>query len=341
MKQVLVERFGGPETLRVVEQPTPLPGAGQVRIAVTSIGMNHADLMARRGEYKLISGEPPFTPGLECGGIIDAVGSAVTDRRVGQRVILGLDAPRLAPPGRGGTYRSHYLCEAAQAIPAPDAIPDEQLGAIWLTYLTAHACLVWKQRIQPGQFVAIPAASSGVGLAAAQVVRRAGAVPIGLTTSPGKVDIMRAMPTCAFEHIVVTRDPPWHQDLKKITANHGVNVFFDPVASGEFLNTEIRCLAPHGTIWVYGLLGQPGPVDVTPLIRKHAAIRGWLNNELLDAAGASGTAALESVYAEILAAFTAGDYRQPLARTFPLDDVQTAHAEMDKGEHVGKLVLVP
>lgn len=344
MWQVIAERFGGPQVLRVVERPMPSPGPGQVRLRITSIGMNHADLMARRGEYRLSSGDPPFTPGLEAGGVIDAVGPGVTDRGVGQRVILGAGAPRSGQGSTGGgTYRSHYVCAADQAIPAPEAIPDEQLGAVWLPYLTAWGCLIWKQQLKPGQLVALPAASSSVALAAAQVVRKAGGVSIGMTTKAEKVPKLRALPTCVYDHIVVTQQASgegqtaWPNDLKRITHGHGVDVFMDPIAAGEFLSREVLCLAQGGTIWVYGLLGTLGLVNVHPLIRKRGSIRGWLINELIEA----GPDALQRGYDQVLQGFTDGSFRQHVDRVFKLRDVQEAHEYMERGVHVGKLVLQP
>jgi len=344
MRRVVVARFGEPEVLEIVEEPLPQPGPGEVRIALTSIGMNHADLMARRGEYKLSSGEPPFTPGLEGGGRIEALGDGVHERRLGQQVILTADAPRLNSETKSlaGTYRSHVVAPVLQTLPAPDVIPDEQLGTLWLAYLTAWGCLVWKQSLREGQTVGIPAASSSVGLAAAQVARAVGAIPIGLTTSAEKVEKIRALPKHGFEHLVVTSKgtgrPTWHRELLSLTGGKGVDVFFDPVASGDYLNTEIRALAQHGTIWVYGLLGEPGTVDVTPLIRKHASIRGWVLGELLESRDSS---LYLDGYRWILQRFADGTFRQHIAKTFRLADVVQAHQEMEKGTHIGKLVLVP
>lgn len=342
MKQVILERFGGAEELKLHDLPLPVAGPGQVLVRLTSIGMNHAELMARRGEYRLSSGDPPFTPGLEGGGVIEAVGEGVDVARIGQRVILTADAPRPASGGSGGTYRSHYVVASEKALDAPDNLPDDELGTLWLPYLTAWGCLVWKQEIKPGQYIAIPAASSSVGIAAAQVAKQVGAVTIGLTTSQAKADAVRELPESRFDHIIVTHTPDramrrWQRDVKAITNGHGVDVFFDPVASSEYLNMEIRCLAQHGVIWVYGLLGDIGPVDVTPLIRTYGSIRGWLNTELLEA----GDETAQRAYKEILGAVKQGVYRMHIGGRFPLDEVQRAHIEMEKGQHIGKLVLVP
>lgn len=339
MKQVIVERFGGPEVLRVVEVPTlrpGLPGAGEVVVRLTSIGMNHADLMARAGAYKLSSGEPPFTPGLEGGGIVEAIGPEVTMRCVGQRVILAPTLPRRNSGSLAGTYRTHFLCRAEETLPAPDALPDEQLGALWLAYLTAWGCLVWKQNIRHEQTVALPAASSAVALAAAQIARELGAVTIGLTSSADKIERLQQLPGTPYDHLILTRDRDWRSDLRRITGDRGVDVFFDPIAAGEFLNTEIRSLAQGGTIWVYGLLGEPGVVDVTPLIRKHAAIRGWLLYELLRDAEAT-----ERGCRHILDGVSQGRYVLHVDRTVPVDEVAAAHEYMARGQHIGKIVLVP
>ncbi|QDU72208.1 zinc-binding dehydrogenase [Mucisphaera calidilacus] len=342
MQIVIVKEFGGIDRLEVEQQPTPTPGPGQVLVRLTSIGMNHAELMGRRGEYKISTGEPPFTPGLEGGGVIESVGDSVHNLTAGQRVVIGPSAPRPGGDGFGGTYRSHYLVDAQLVYPAPDAIPDDQLGTLWLPYLTAWGCLIWQQNIQPGQTVALPAASSSVALAAAQIARAAGAIPYGLTRSPAKAERIRALDTAVFEDLIITHEDDgtmrkWHRDFKQITDGRGIDVFFDPVASGDYLDTEIRALANDGCVWVYGLLGPKGPVDVTPLIRKRAAIRGWGMSTLV----AAGPAEVQAGCDAVLRGFESGAYRQEVGGKFPLSDVRHAHTTMERGEHLGKLVLVP
>ncbi len=334
MDQVVVSRFGGVEQLQVVSLPTPDPGPGDVVVCLTSIGMNHADLMARRGEYRLTSGNPPFTPGLEGGGVIVTVGAAVIDRAVGQRVILTLDGPKLAGPGQG-TYQSHYVLPANHTILAPPQIEDALLGALWLPYLTAWGCLAWRQNLQPGQWVLVPAASSSVAIAAAQVVKQCGAIAVGTTRAPAKQERLQAMPEACFDHVICTDTDTWWRQGKTLTAGRGFDVIFDPVAAGTFLNQEIRLLAPGGTLWIYGLLGNPDVVDVTPLIRKRAALRGWLVDEVVT--GGMATAA----YTHVLDRVADGIYRLPVAGTFSLGEVQQAHTTMEKGDHIGKLILIP
>ncbi|NEQ43044.1 MAG: zinc-binding dehydrogenase [Leptolyngbya sp. SIOISBB] len=341
MYRAVVKGFGGIDQLALEDSPMPVPGPGEVLVRLTSIGMNHAELMARRGQYRLVSGNPPFIPGLEGGGIITAVGEGVDNvpnaelrRSEGQRVVLSLDAPASRGLGQG-TYQSHYVVAADKTVLAPEAIPDEWLGALWLPFLTAWGCLVWRQNMQPGDRVLIPAASSSVAIAASQVVKYYGGLAVGTTTRPEKVSRLAALPEARFDHIVVTQEPHWWREAKKLTEGKGFNIIFDPVAAGEFLNQEIRLLAPQGTLWIYGLLGQPDTVNVTPLIRKMASLRGWLLNEIV----ASGSE--QGAYRHILDRVADGTYALPVAQTFSLRDVQQAHTAMETGNHIGKLILVP
>jgi len=346
MQLIEVNRFGGPEVLKLVTKPTPKPGAMQVRIRVTSIGLNHADLMGREGKYKASTGEPPYVPGIEAGGIIEEVGDEVDDSRTGERVILAPNLARAVDGTHGGTYRTHIIIDESQALLAPDALPDDQLGAVWLPYLTAWGCLSWKAQLKPGQTVGIPAASSSVGLAAAQVVKALGGIAIGLTSSPDKIDAIKKLDTNRFDHLVVTHDRdddgsrtmrPWHREMKTLTEGKGVDVFFDPVAAGEYLSAEARALASGGRIYIYGLLGQPGPVDLSPMIMRDGSLYGWV----LDQITRAGDDVWQQACQAILHRFADGTFKQHVAKAYAFEDVQQAHAEMQKGEHIGKLVLVP
>ena len=345
-KQIIVEQFGGPENLLIKDTPIPAPAEGEVLVKITSIGMNHADLLARKGLYKISSGEPPFTPGIEGGGVIESVGSSVSSVKPGDRVVVTPDAPRAGAGGFGGTYQEYYCVPESKVLLAPKEIPDNQLGALWLPYLTAWGCLVWKHGVKPGDIVAIPAASSSVALAAAQIAKKFGCKTIGLTTSQDKIDKLNSMPTAMYDHIVLTHEKddagnrtmlPWHKEMRQLTESKGVNVFFDPVASGSYLNTEIKCLAQFGVIYVYGLLGAPDTVDVTPLIRKFASITGWVIGELMYA----GEDVWRRGCEEILEGFADGSYKQHIDAEYKLADVQNAHIQMHKGQHIGKLVLTP
>lgn len=346
MHQICVNRFGPSEVLEQQQLETLEPGPGQVRVRLTSIGMNHADLMGRRGQYKASTGEPPYVPGIEGGGVIDAVGQGIDPARIDQRVSLGPHVPRGCHGPHGGTYRTHMVVDADVALPAPDCIADEHLGALWLAYLTSYGCLQWKANLQPGQIVGIPAASSSVGLAAAQVVKHLGATAIGLTSSPGKHDAIAALPNHGFDHLIITHDKdaqgnrtmrPWHREVRNLTDGQGVDVFFDPVGAGEYLSAEVRCLAQGGRVYIYGLLGEAGPVDLSPLIIRQAGIDGWVLYEIVQAGEDVWRPACEAIFG----GFASGAFTLHVAETFKLSDVRQAHDQMELGRHIGKMILLP
>jgi len=235
---------------------------------------------------------------------------------------------------------------AADGMPARDARPDGQRGGGWLPYLTAWGGLGGKAGVKPGDIVGLPAASSRVALAATQEVKHLGGKAIGLTSSPGKADAIRALPTAAYDHLVVTHDrdeqgqrvmKPWHREVKQLTDGHGVDVWFDPVAAGDYLSAEVRCLANGGAVYIYGLLGEPGVVNLQPLIIRRAKIDAFVLYELIDA----GDAVWRDACAQVFDLFEQGVFKQHLAGAYALTDVQRAHAEMEQRAHIGKLVLIP
>lgn len=336
MQQVVVKQFGDVEALELIEQPTPSPESDQILIQLTSIGMNHAELMQRAGYYKATSGDPPFTPGLEAGGIIQSVGRNVNTRHTGQRVILTLDATRNENLGRG-TYTSHYLTTPNYTLPAPDGIPDTHLGILWLPYLTAWGALIHRAQIKPTDFIMIPAASSSVAIAAAQIAKQIGAKILGTTTSPEKIELLNAMPEAPYDIILDTNNEDWYKQAKAFTEGKGFNLIFDPVAAGEFLNAEIKLLAKNATLIIYGLLGKPDVVNITPLILKSARIQGFVIDELLH----EPEDVIQTGYEYVLKHVATKQFNIPIAGKFKLAEVQKAHTTMHSGSHIGKFILTP
>lgn len=340
MKRVIVREFGslGQLVIEEREDPIPRPGTQEVVVRLTSIGMNHADLLTRKGHYKLASGEPPFVPGLEGGGYVHSIADGVTDRKVGQRVILGLNAPT-RPLALTGTYQTHYLTTVDKTVIAPNEIPDELLGVYWQPYITPWGCIVWKSPIKPGSSVLLSAASSSVALAASQVFKNLYSCRVfATTTSEEKLEKLRAMPEAQFDHVFLMDEKlEWARQIKDLTDRKGVDVVFTSVTSGEFMDASIQLLARNGVVWLYGLLGYPGIVNLRPLIRKNASIRGWGLTELIlrDSEG------LNTAYEHVLKGVQIGIYKLPIGGIFSLEDAQRAHQEMEKGKHIGKFVLVP
>ena len=167
MRQVVAERAGGPEVLRVVDAPVPEPGPGEVLIAAEAVGVNFADVWARLG----VEGEPPYRPGIEVAGTVAAVGPDVTAPAVGDRVAA-------TPYGTSAAYAELVRAPAVLSFPLPAGMPATTGAALPLNYLTAYAAVEHAARPRAGERVLVHAAAGGVGLAAVQLARpaRSGAV---------------------------------------------------------------------------------------------------------------------------------------------------------------------
>src|SRR6201997_1628998 len=182
MRAVVITKHGGPGVLQVQERPDPPLGPGEVRIQVAAAGINFADVMARMGLYQ----DAPKTPcvvGYEVAGTVLEVGDGVSAVAPGARVLAGTQF---------GGYASEVVVPASDVVPLPDSLTFEQGAAIPVNYVTAWAALVRYGAVQPGERVLIHAAAGGVGIAATQIAKRAGAEVYG-TASPSKHERIREL----------------------------------------------------------------------------------------------------------------------------------------------------
>src|SRR5512143_243816 len=177
-----VERFGGPEHLRLADRPDPLPGAGQVAIRTAAIGINFADLFARAGVYPNTP-RPPFVAGMELSGIVESVGPGVSDLAPGRRVV--------AVPVFGG-YAERVVCPASQVFALPDGADLVEAAAMPVAFLTARYAID-EARVRPGETVVVTAAAGGVGTALLQLLTLGGAKTIALVGSEKKFALCREL----------------------------------------------------------------------------------------------------------------------------------------------------
>src|SRR5256714_4659926 len=181
MRSLVITEHGPPEVLKVEERPDPQPGPGEVRIRVRAAGINFADLLARMGLYQ-DAPKPPCVVGYEFGGEVESVGDGVTEPAVGDRVMGGC---------RFGGYAELVVTRAANVVPLPDDWSFEEGAALPVVYATAYAGLVHFGSLHEGERVLVQAAAGGVGIAATQIARLAGAGEVYGTASPSKHDAIR------------------------------------------------------------------------------------------------------------------------------------------------------
>lgn len=315
---------GGPEVLEVGEVPTPEPGPGAVRVRVHAAGVNRADLLQRRGRYPAPEDAPQDILGLEYAGIVDQVGAGATRFRPGDRV-MGIVG--------GGAYAEAVVVPESHAIPIPDGLSFEEAAAIPEAFITAHDALFTLLGLGAGERLLVHAVGSGVGVAALQLAREAGATVFGTARSPWKLDRAREL---GLDHGIRTEGVGFADEVLERTGGAGVNAILDLVG-GAYLADNLRALAPKGRMAVVGLVsGSRAELDMGLLLRKRLTLIGTA----LRGRTAEEKAAATRAFADhALPLFAAGRIRPVVDAVYPMDQAAEAHRRMESNLNFGKLVL--
>jgi NADPH:quinone reductase-like Zn-dependent oxidoreductase len=334
---------GGYEVLQVQERPDPPIGPGEVRIAVKAAGINFADTMARLGLYP-DAPKPPCVMGYEVAGTVESVGEGVTDLAVGDRVAAGT---------RFGGQAELVVVPADQVLPLPERFSFEQGAAFPVNYGTAYAALIVMGSLREGNRVLIHAAAGGVGIAATQIARNAGAEIYG-TASPSKHEAIRAQ---GVAHPIDYRSQDFEAEVMRITDGEGVDLVIDALGPTSF-RKDYRLLRPGGRLVMYGLSeatnerGRDLPAMLKSLAKMPLATIPWwkslaLMNENKGIFGLNmlkwweSEGSLDRVTEPLLADVEAGRLEPVVAESFPFERAGEAHRFIAERRNVGKVVLLP
>jgi NADPH:quinone reductase-like Zn-dependent oxidoreductase len=324
-KTVRIHETGGPEVLRLEELSIGVPGPGEIRVRVQSIGLNRSEAMYRAGKYP-VAPKLPSLMGYEAFGVVEALGPGVQGHKPGDPVCV-LPTYRL---GEYGVYAESAIVPARSVLAAPAGLTPVQACSIWMAFLTAYA-IIEVAKIGIGDHVLIPAASSSVGLAAIQLANWAGAVPIALTRHSTKAAALREQ---GAQHVVATEETDVVAEIMRITGGKGARTAFDPVG-GPFVEKLCNALAEEGILFIYGgLSGQPTPYPHWPVALKGLSIRGWVFSAI-----ANKPERFTRIREVIQAGLAAGHLRPVIAKTFTLDQIADAHAYLESNQQVGKVVV--
>ena len=324
MRAVVIPRPGDPEVLTVADAPTPEPGRGQIRVRVRAAGVNRADLLQRRGAYPAPPGWPQEIPGLEYAGVVDAVGPGVVEWTTGARV-MGLVG--------GGGYAEYVVVHEREAIPIPQGLAFEEAAAVPEVFITAHDALFTQMRLTIGERVLIHAVGSGVGTAALQLAKAAGAFVFGSSRTAAKLERARAL---GLDVPIDTSREDFVDVVLNRTAGEGVHVVLDLVGA-PYLEGNLRALAMKGRIVVVGLTaGREAPIDLGALLRKRLRISGTsLRARPLE----EKIEAARRFRAHALPLLESGRVRPVVDGVWPLERAAEAHRRMEQNANFGKLVL--
>ena len=322
MQAVICTGTGGPEVLALQNVPAPMPGPREVLLDVRATALNRADLLQRRGLYPPPPGASEIL-GLECSGVIAALGPGAERFAIGARVMALL---------AGGGYAEQVVVHEDVLLPVPERLSFEEAAAVPEAFLTASEALLVEAELSAGQRVLVTAAASGVGSAAVQIAKWRGAFVIG-SASAGKLPVVKALGA----DVALERDAhDFVELLRAATEKQGVDAIVDFIGASSLARHQ-ACLAERGRLVLVGLLGgASAPLDLGRLLMKRQRICGLVMRTRSTVEKIALTARFQG---ELWPALDSGALSPHLDQIMPLSDVAAAHARMEQNLNTGKIVL--
>jgi len=322
----LCENPVGVDALTWKELPTPTPGPGEVLVEIAAASLNFPDLLIVQNKYQF---KPPlpFVPGSEYAGTVRAVGPGVTHLQPGQ--------PIACLSGTGG-FGTHTLAPADRCIPLPPAFDLTDAAAFIMTYATSYHALIDRAALQPGETVLVLGAAGGVGTAAIQIAKHAGARVIAAASSAEKCALAQRIGADAtLDYSVHTATGSFREELKRLTDGRGPDVIYDPVG-GDLAEPALRSIAWRGRYLVIGFAA--GPIPQLPLnlpLLKGASLVGVFWGDFAKREPQANAAMLQTLAQWYLQ----GRIKPVIDRVLPMDRLPQAYALMGSRQVMGKLVL--
>jgi len=320
MKAIIVDRCGEPEVMRMGEVPDPVPSKGQVLVRVHAAGVNPVDTYIRSGLYSQPI-PPPYTPGIDGAGVIEAVGPGVKHRKAGDRVYVAWSL--------SGTYAEKVLCAEAQTHPLPEGISYSQGAALGVPYGAAYRALFQKAHALAGENLLVHGASGGVGIAAVQLARAAG---IGVIATVGSEEGRKLVLEAGAHSVLNHHDADHLAKTAELTCGAGLDVILEMLANVN-LGADLGVLATGGRVVV---VGSRGKVEIDPrdAMSREAVIMGMTLFKASDRE-------LASMHAAFVAGMENGTLRPVVSRELPLAEAARSHHEVIESSTLGKIVLIP
>ena len=313
MKAIQIEEFGGPDVLRHVELPDPVPGEGEVLIDVARSGINFADTHATRNDY-LAEQSLPLIPGGEISGRTP-------------------DGRRVAAILPSGAYGEKVAAHEAMLVPVPDEVSDDQAAALLLQGLTAIGLVRHCARLQEGETVVVEAAAGGTGSLSVQIAKRAGARVIGLASSEEKRALVERL---GADATVDSRSEDLGAAIREANDGNRVDAVLH-MSGGEAFDQELGVLAPLGRMVVFGIASrEQRDVSTAALLRGSKAVVGFWLVHLL-----ARRELVAPMIGELLGAVAAGELEVTVGGVYPLSDAARAHEDLIARRTSGKLLLDP
>jgi len=322
VKAAVYYETGQPDVLRYEDVPDPEVGPGEVLVRVEAISIEGGDTLSRlQGDLARV----PHIVGYQCAGTVAAVGDGVEQYAPGDRVVtVGLD----------GSHAELRVVGTAFCWPIPDGVDTESAACVPVPFGTADDCLFEFGRLQPGETALIHAGASGVGIAAIQMAKRAGATVLATASSDSRLARLGEL---GLDHGINYSTSDFVGEVRRLTDGRGADVIVDSIG-GSTLQKSLLCLAYRGRCITFGDAGRehPSKLDISTMRANNQALVGYfLGAELF-----MGQRAYAMV-ARLLADIAAGELRVVIDRRFALADAGEAHAYIESRQAFGRVLLIP
>ena len=323
MTCIEISQPGGPEVLRAVQRPAPVPGPGEVLVAVEAAGVNRPDVLQRQGRYDPPPGASDL-PGLEIAGRVVAIGEGVTEWAADDAVCALI---------AGGGYAQYCVVPAQQLLPIPKGFSMVEAAAVPETFFTVWTNVFERGALQPGETLLVHGGSSGIGTTAIQLAKAFGAK---VFTTAGNADKCRACEDLGADRAIDYKTEDFVAVIKQETGDRGVDVVLDMVG-GDYIARDIGIMAPDGRhVSIAFLQGPKVSLNMYPVMTKRLTITGsTLRARPVAEKGRIAQALREKVWPLL----EAGTVKPVIHKTFPLEQASEAHALMESSAHIGKIVL--
>jgi len=323
-KAIRIHANGGPEVLGYEEIETEQPGAGQVLVRHTAIGLNFIDVYYRSGLYPPPGGFP-LTPGSEAAGVVVEVGQGVDWLKPGDRIAYAVST---------GAYAEQRLVDASQVVKVPDGISDEQAAAMMLKGMTAEYLLRRTFKVKAGDTILYHAAAGGVGLILGQWAKHLGATVIGTASSKEKIELAKAH---GFDHVIDYREQDFVAGVAAITGGAKCDVVYDSVGKDTF-PASLDCLKPLGMFVSFGQSSGPIPPFSMSLLAQKGSL--FATRPTLFVYNAKREA-LEASAAALFDVVQSGAVEVRINQRYALKDASRAHADLEGRRTTGTTILIP
>jgi NADPH2:quinone reductase len=323
MRAIAISEPGGPEVLVVEDRPVPVPGEGEILIAVAAAGVNRPDVMQRKGQYPPPPGAPDI-PGLEVSGVVARVGAGVERWSEGDHVVALV---------AGGGYAEYCVAHEGHALQLPEPLTLVEGAGLPETTFTVWHNVFQRGALRRGEWLLVHGGTSGIGTTAIQLAKAFGAF---VAATAGSDEKCRAAKRLGADLAINYKKEDFVEAVREATGERGADVILDMVG-GDYLDRNTNAAAAEGRIVMISTLAGPKTtIDIRKIMQKRLVLTG---STLRPRPAAFKAELARSIEEAVWPVIAQGRYKPVIDKLVPLEDAVEAHRRIDGGEHIGKIIL--